>query len=99
GSEQYWVQKRSSLAIVYRLIGEFRFSMRFRAQILSRLLLKDFYPLTIWDAGCGEGHTTFMLSRRFPDARITGTDLDIMNINRCRFIAKSARTKNVVFLQ
>jgi len=99
GSEQNWVQERSSLGIVYGMLGEFRFPMRFRARILSRLLPKDFHPATIWDAGCGEGHTTFMLSRRFPEAQITGTDLDLMNINRCRLIAKRARTNNVVFLQ
>jgi len=99
GTEQSLVQARSSLALLYGTVGEFRFPMRFRAQILSRLLPKDFQPGTIWDAGCGEGQTTFMLSRRFPQARITGTDLNLINVDRCRRIAKNARTDNVVFLQ
>ena len=99
GSEQKLVQQRSLLGLLYGTLGEFRFPMRLRAQILCRLLPKDFHPTTIWDAGCGEGHTTFMLSRRFPKAQITGTDLNMINIERCRQIAENARTNNVVFLQ
>jgi SAM-dependent methyltransferase len=99
GSEQKFVQNRSLLDFLYGTLGEFRFPMRFRAQMLCRLLPKDFQPATIWDAGCGEGHTTFMLSRLFPEARITGTDLNMINIERCRRIAKHARTSNLVFLQ
>src|SRR5258707_6369374 len=99
GSEQKLVRERSSLGIVYGTLGEFRFPMRFRAQMLSGLLPKNFHPATIWDSGCGEGQTTFMLSRRFPEARIIGTDLNTNNIKRCRLIAENARTNNVVFLQ
>jgi 2-polyprenyl-3-methyl-5-hydroxy-6-metoxy-1,4-benzoquinol methylase len=40
-----------------------------------------------------------MLSRCFPKAQITGTDLNAINIERCRLIAKKARAENVTFLQ
>jgi trans-aconitate methyltransferase len=99
GCEQKWAQERASLSYLYGTLGEFRFPMRFRALILDRLLPRDFHPATIWDAGCGEGQTTFMLSRRFPEAQITGTDVNIINIERCRQIAKKARAQNVTFLQ
>ena len=97
GSEQRFVQERSILGLLYGTLGEFRFPMR--EQLLSRLLPEDFHPAAIWDAGCGEGHTTFMLARRYPNAQITGTDLNVINIDRCRLIAKNGETNNVVFSQ
>ncbi|MBC7262133.1 MAG: class I SAM-dependent methyltransferase [Chloroflexi bacterium] len=52
----------------------------------------DFSPPTIWDAGTGAGHTAFFLIRKYPCARLLGTDLDSEMIRRCRVIA--ARTQN-----
>ena len=99
GTEQKLVQQRSSLSLLYGAVGEFRFPMRYRAQILCRQLPKDFHPATVWDAGCGEGQTSFMLSKRFPKAQITGTDLNMSNVHRCRQIAKNGGATNVAFLQ
>lgn len=97
GSEQALVQPRVSLKYLYRLIGEYRFPLRLRGYYLTEAIPLGFSPKTIWDAGCGAGHTTFFLARRFPAARVTGTDLNPRLVAWCRQIARLSNTYRIDF--
>ena len=59
-----------------RLSGEDKFFfIRGRVDDLAQHLPRSCNPLHILDWGCGIGDTTKYLSRVFPEAQITGTDL------------------------
>lgn len=97
GSEQACVQSRAFLKYLYRLIGEFRFPLRLRGHYLAQAIPPDFLPEAIWDAGCGAGHTSFYLARRFPMAKVLGTDLNPQMIKRCRQIVERSGATRLKF--
>ncbi len=99
GSEQGLVQPCFLLRFAYIILGEFRYPIRLRAAVLRGSIPKDFHPKAIWDAGCGEGQTSFWLSKRFPNARLIGTDIKKENIERCDHIAQYLKRSNITFLQ
>lgn len=99
GSEQGLVQPRYLLRLIYMIFGEFRYPIRLRAAIFRRSFPKHFYPKAVWDAGCGEGQTSFWLAKHFPHARIIGTDLRKENVERCDYIAQYLRRGNISFMQ
>ena len=41
---------------------------------LDALLAKTGSPRSVLEVGCGEGHVTAHVARRFPQARVLGTD-------------------------
>lgn len=98
GHEQYAVQSKVPLKLLYRLIGEYRYPLRLRGFFLSRILPKGLSPKAIWDAGCGIGQTSFFLARRFPNAPILGTDLVVSRVEHCGNIQQTnPRYKHVEF--
>jgi len=54
-------------------------------------------PRTVLEVGCGEGHVTERLRRRFPRARVVGTDLspEIVEIARTRHPACSFEVRAI----
>ena len=46
-----------------------------RAEMLSRLSLMKVAPQTILDAGCGTGHGSFALQKRFSSAQVISLDI------------------------
>lgn len=97
GCEQSWIQSRAALRWVYQLIGEIRFPLRLRGLLLSRALPPDFRPVCIWDAGSGRGHTSFYLARRYPEAQVTGTDIDAGCVTHCQQIVSRSHITHVDF--
>ena len=53
------------------------------AGILSRLSESSQSPLSILDAGCGEGYYTERLHKTFPDASVAGIDISKPAIMAC----------------
>lgn len=99
GSEQKFIQSRSFLRLVYMLLGEFRYPIRHRAILLYQALPRNIFPEIIWDAGCGEGQTSFWLSKHFPKSKLIGTDIRQENIERCKKIAESMKKDNTSFFK
>jgi SAM-dependent methyltransferase len=56
-------------------------------------------PLTILDAGCGEGFMAATLARRHPDWRIVAADLDPEGLRRARALLRSSGVRNVHLVQ
>lgn len=99
GSEQSLVQSRFSLKIAFKLLGDFRFPIYYRYKILENILGNDIHPRVIWDAGCGEGQTSFWLSNRYPNAKIICTDVKKENIEHNENISNKLKKSNMSFLQ
>ncbi len=99
GSEQRLVKPHFLLRLAYIILGEVRYPIRLRAAALRGSLPKDFHPKAIWDAGCGEGQTSFWLSKRFPNARLISTDIKKENVERCIHITQYLKRVNITFLQ
>jgi len=98
GSEQALIQSKTLLRIIYRLIGEFRFPIRLRGYYLAQVLPSNFFPHTIWDAGCGAGHTSFYLMRRFSAAKLLGSDLNPEMVRQCSLIAEQDHLTRAEFV-
>jgi SAM-dependent methyltransferase len=56
-------------------------------------------PLTILDAGCGEGLMAAALARRHPDWRIVAADLDGEGLRRARTLLQTSDVRNVHLVQ
>jgi SAM-dependent methyltransferase len=56
-------------------------------------------PLTILDAGCGEGLMAAALARRHPDWRIVAADLDREGLRRARAWLQASGVENVHLVQ
>lgn len=54
-------------------------------------------PRRILDAGCGRGDYSFYLAERYPDAQVTGIDVDVGRIERNRLMAGRLGFTNVHF--
>jgi 2-polyprenyl-3-methyl-5-hydroxy-6-metoxy-1,4-benzoquinol methylase len=98
GSEQRFIQSHSLLYLAYMILGEFRYPLRLRGTLMRRSLPENFQPKVIWDAGCGEGQTSFWLSKYFPCAQIISTDIKKENIERCNNIARNLKRNNINFM-
>lgn len=97
GREQAHVQPSRLGRTLFRVAGDPRFPLRVRVGYLDRSLPAGFAPARIWDAGCGQGHTSFHLARRFPQAEVFGTDLNPAAVDHCRAIAARAGVRNAAF--
>jgi len=65
---------------------------------LNILRREDFYPGRILDAGTGFGQYIFYLARIFPQAAITGIDINPVQIEDCnRFFKKTKYSERVAF--
>jgi SAM-dependent methyltransferase len=56
-------------------------------------------PLTILDAGCGEGLMAAAVARRHPDWRIVAADLDREGLRRARALLQASGVRNVHLVQ
>jgi SAM-dependent methyltransferase len=56
-------------------------------------------PLTILDAGCGEGRMAAAVARRHPDWRIVAADLDREGLRRARASLQASEIRNVHLVQ
>ncbi len=97
GSEQAALQTKLFLRSTYRCMGEYRFPLRLRNYYLNRSLLRSYQPANIWDAGCGDGQSTFSLAKSYPSSEIIGTDISTNSIDRCKAILKKNPMDNVSF--
>jgi|SRR5271157_1644517 len=97
GSEQAALQTKLFLRLTYRCIGEYRFPLRLRNYYLNRSLIRSYQPANIWDAGCGDGQSTFSLAKSYPSSTISGTDISANSIDHCKAILKKSPIDNVSF--
>jgi len=97
GSEQSYLQKRKTLRLIYRVIGEYRFPLRLRNFYLRQSLPFNFHPKNIWDAGCGRGQTTFFLAKIYPHAMVLGTDISSKAVEQCTLIMQQSHSGNISF--
>ncbi len=70
-------------------------SMYFKKILKSHLSQKNFKK--ILDAGCGIGVYSFLLAKTFPQAKITGIDIDKNKLKSCEDIANELKFKNAEF--
>lgn len=54
-------------------------------------------PATILDAGCGRAVFSYELAKKFPDAHVTGVDLDEEQLKKNEYIARKAGIDNLSF--
>lgn len=80
-----------------RLLGVPVVGLRIRARNLLLLLRKVPEAADILDAGSGPGVITFLLAKKYPDARVTGIDISSEEINNCRTIAIKSGFENTSF--
>lgn len=63
------------------------------------LILGGARPRRVLDAGCGTGHRTVAVARRFPDARVTGIDLSRTSLGVAASLARHRDAPNLALLQ
>jgi 2-polyprenyl-3-methyl-5-hydroxy-6-metoxy-1,4-benzoquinol methylase len=98
GREQRFHPAYSALERLYiSLLGVPVVGLRIRTRNTLRLVPETMRPARILDAGSGPGVITFALARRFPDAEVTGVDLDDDATRASRMIAERAGFTNVRF--
>lgn len=77
--DSYWMDKARVRASFERAAQTYDaaavLQKNVREEMLDRLGLVNIAPETILDAGCGTGHGSFALQRRFPQAHIISLDL------------------------
>ena len=77
--DSYWIDKARVRASFERAAQTYDaaavLQKNVREEMLDRLGLVNIAPETILDAGCGTGHGSFALQRRFPQAHIISLDL------------------------
>jgi 2-polyprenyl-3-methyl-5-hydroxy-6-metoxy-1,4-benzoquinol methylase len=70
---------------------------RFQARVLARLAGMEFG--SVLDVGCGEGYLAEVISRRFPQAHITGVDLSASAVEAARGRVPAGRFEVASFEQ
>ncbi len=80
-------------------IPEIGFQMRsiYFKNIVSTHVPKE-YTQDILDAGSGIGAYTFWLAKMFPDATITGGEIDKSKLRSAKFIQKELKLRNIIFI-
>jgi malonyl-CoA O-methyltransferase len=77
--DAYWIDKTRVRASFDRAAKSYDaaaiLQKNVREEMLSRLDLVKMTPQTILDAGCGTGHGTFALQKRFSNAQVISLDL------------------------
>ncbi|MEK7533853.1 MAG: class I SAM-dependent methyltransferase [Patescibacteria group bacterium] len=71
-------------------------SMYFKKILATNLLNKNLKK--ILDVGCGIGAYTFLLGQTYPQAKVTGGDIDKYKLKSCQIMAKELGLKNVKFI-
>ncbi len=98
GQEQRFHPGYSLLERAYiALFGVPVVGLRIRTRNVLRLLPRDVQPGNILDAGSGQGVITFLLADFYPDAAVTGVDMDQVEIDASREIARRAGVGNAHF--
>ncbi len=54
-------------------------------------------PKKVLDAGCGRGVFAYQIAKKFPDASVTGVDVDDKQLEVDRLIAEKAGLRNISF--
>ena len=71
-----------------------------REEMLSRLDLVNIKPKAILDAGCGTGHGSFALQKRFKQAQVVSLDIALMMLQKTRqqqpFLRKLLTSHNLL---
>jgi 2-polyprenyl-3-methyl-5-hydroxy-6-metoxy-1,4-benzoquinol methylase len=100
GSEQRYSQSNWAAALFIRWFGPLGTHARIRnARILNTLSTVNFNGKRILDIGCGHGYLLFWLARKYPQANLTGIDVDLRQVEACRRAANCEKITNVRFLQ
>lgn len=77
--DSYWIDKARVRASFERAAHTYDaaaiLQKNVREEMLDRLDLVNIKPQAILDAGCGTGHGSFALHKRFPDAHVVSLDL------------------------
>jgi len=79
------------------LLGTPVVGLRIRARTLLGLLPSSRGIGEVLDAGSGPGVITFLLAGEYPDARVTGVDLSLEEVDNCRAIASRGGFSNTSF--
>src|SRR3989442_421898 len=82
-----------------RLIGNPYVGKRLKMRYLQRLLRRIALPpqSRILEVGCEDGYSTEFLSRRYPDARVEGLDLDADQAAACELWARQSARSTLSF--
>ena len=103
-ADQYWMDKSrvrvsfdraaqtyDAAAILQKLV---------RTEMLSRLGLVKIKPKVILDAGCGTGHGSFSLQKKFSSAQVVSLDISLGMLQKTHaqqpFLTKLFKQKNLV---
>lgn len=98
GREQRFHPSYSALEKAYiSLLGVPVVGLRIRARNIMNLLPPDLNPTSVLDAGSGPGVITFLLAKKYPEAKILGIDTVPGEIEACRKIAGAAVMQNTDF--
>jgi len=98
GSEQRFDPSLSIAERLYiRLLGYPALGLHIRAHAIVPLIRRLQDPRTILDAGCGTGAFSFVISRLFPNARVTAVDADAGLIRANTRIAQQANAAGIQF--
>lgn len=95
-----FIEKLKKLYILLFGIPEIGFQIRsiYFEKLLSAYI-RDKKLTNILDAGSGIGAYTFLLGEMFPNARVTGSDIDMYKLKASRLLTKKLQTKNIKFIQ
>lgn len=99
GKDNIFISRLKSLYMLLFGIPEIGFqirSMHFKQILASNFLNKNLKK--ILDTGCGIGAYTFLLGQTYPQAKVTGEDIDKYKLKSCQTIAKEMGLKNVKFI-
>jgi len=99
GYEQFLLEHSPWIRHTGHFVGELHYGVKVRSFYISEALrtISPTRMKRILDAGCGKGQTVFWLSRRFPEARIRGVDINAKLIENCEKIAAKLKLGNVDF--
>ena len=98
GNKTNLLEKLKKLYISIFGIPEIGFQIRslyFEKILTSYNFRPDFK--SILDAGCGIGMYSLLLGKTYPQARVTGGDIDKYKLKSCQAMAKELNLKNVEF--
>ncbi len=92
------IEKWKQLYVFFFGIPEIGFQVRsiYFKKILDTFI-RDKKPISILDAGSGIGAYSFWLAKKYPQASVTGGDIDRHKLKACTALAKEFHISNVSF--
>lgn len=99
GSERSLLIDNLAKRAVVRLLGDTHFGRVLRFLHLRRALDELApRPAAVLDAGCGKGHMSLYLAKRYPDAWVVGVDKAAEDVATAERIRRAAAIENVGFM-